>query len=184
MLGSVTRLLVDLNRPAGHPRCFSEFSRKFGPEARTELLETFHRPYWQAYAARVAEPGCCLHLACHSFVPVLDGHRRRTDIGLLFDPARGPEAAWCRLILKRLRIAFPSLHIHANQPYRGTSSGLGQFHRARFGSDKLLTAELEVNQALIEGADWPGLQNRLIDTLEATLTEVGELRPEGRRTGT
>lgn len=169
MLGRTTRLLIDLNRPAGHPRCFSEFTKPLGPDDRTELLETIHRPYWQHYEARVAETGRCLHLACHSFVPVLAGRQRRTDIGLLFDPARGPEARWCRRLVDALRQGFPSLRIHSNQPYRGVSSGLGQYHRTRFCADKLLSAELEISQALMLRPDWPQLRSRLVDVLVKAL---------------
>jgi len=169
MLGGATRLLVDLNRPAGHPRCFSEFSKTLDRDDRAELLETIHQPYWQDYEARVSEPGRCVHLACHSFVPVLEGRQRLVDIGLLFDPGREPEAGWCRRLLDGLRLEFPFFRIHSNQPYRGTSSGLGQYHRARFGADKLLSAELEISQALIESASWPRLRSRLIDVLVARL---------------
>jgi predicted N-formylglutamate amidohydrolase len=165
MLGGITRLLVDLNRPADHPRCFSEYSRLLPLEERILLLESYHRPYWARFSERVSEPGRCLHLACHSFTPVLDGRVRRTDIGLLFDPSHGPESLWCRRLIAELRVALPGLRIHANQPYRGVSSGLGQYHRRRFSPDKLLTAELEVNKALLSRPDWPRLEQRLVDAL-------------------
>jgi predicted N-formylglutamate amidohydrolase len=165
MLGGVTRLLVDLNRPAGHRHCFSEFTRDLSVEDRIQLLETHHHPYWARFLERVSEPGRCLHLACHSFTPVLDGQVRRTDIGLLFDPSQDPESRWCRRLLAELRSALPNLRIHANQPYRGVSSGLGQYHRARFSPDKLLTTELEINTALMSRPHWPCLRQRLVDAL-------------------
>ena len=34
-----------------------------------------------------------IHLSSHSFTPVLDGDVRNADVGLLYDPARAPEAA-------------------------------------------------------------------------------------------
>ena len=165
MLGGVTRLLVDLNRPADHRHCFSEFTNGLSNKYRTALLESFHRPYWQRYVDRVSEPGQCLHLACHSFAPILGGRERRTDIGLLFDPSHHPEARWCRALIAHLREEFPGFRIHANQPYRGISSGLGQFHRSRFPPDKLLTVEVEVNIGLRSRPDWPRIQLRLVACL-------------------
>jgi len=173
MLGGVTRLLVDLNRPADHPGCFSEFTRHLPIEDRALLLESHHRPYWSRFVERVSEPGRCLHLACHSFTPVLDGRVRRTDIGLLFDPSHDPESRWCRRLIAGLRSALPGLCIHANRPYRGVSSGLGQYHRSRFSPDKLLTAELEVNTALQTRPDWLVLQRRLVAALLDHLPDVG-----------
>ncbi len=165
MQGEVTRLLVDLNRPETHRDCFSEFSRSLDGLQRCELLDRFHRPYWQAFRERVGEPGRCLHLASHSFTPVWAGRVRRSDIGLLFDPARPHEAEWCRGVIGTLRQKLPGLRIHANQPYRGTSSGLGQFHRTCFPADKLLTAELEINVALLDRDDWAGLLAVLTEAL-------------------
>lgn len=165
MLGCVTRLLVDLNRPADHRYCFSEYTQDLDAGDRALLLEAFHRPYWQRYFERVSEPGRCLHLACHSFTPILDGGERRTDIGVLFDPSHPPEARWCRGLIEHLRDELPTLRIHANQPYRGTSSGLGQYHRLKFSPDKLLTVELEVSMGLLSRPDWPRLQSRLLTCL-------------------
>jgi predicted N-formylglutamate amidohydrolase len=153
--GRVTRLLIDLNRSATHPRVFSEFSRSLPEAQRRELMAEFWRPHWQVYAEMVASlPGRVLHVACHSFTPVLDGVERSAEIGLLYDPTRSPERDWCQTLRSAINRELPALRVRMNYPYRGTSNGLGQQHRRRFDEDKLVTMELEVNSALVDQAGW------------------------------
>ncbi|MEX2465664.1 MAG: N-formylglutamate amidohydrolase, partial [Gemmatimonadota bacterium] len=45
IVADVTRLLVDLNRSAHHPRVFSELSRRLRPVERRAILERHHRPH-------------------------------------------------------------------------------------------------------------------------------------------
>ncbi len=48
LLASTTsRLLIDLNRPLGHPHLFSAISRDCSPEVRAEIVGGYHRPYWE-----------------------------------------------------------------------------------------------------------------------------------------
>lgn len=153
--GRVTRLLVDLNRSAAHPRVFSEFSSPLPEAQRRELMTEFWQPHWQGYARTVARlPGRVLHVACHSFTPVLDGVERSADIGLLYDPTRPIERGWCQMLRSAINGELPALRVRMNYPYRGTSNGLGQQHRRQFGEDKLITVELEVNSSLVDQADW------------------------------
>jgi predicted N-formylglutamate amidohydrolase len=153
--GKVTRLLVDLNRSAVHPRVFSEFSRALPESQRMELMDEFWRPHWQDYAELVTRlPDRVLHVACHSFTPVLDGVERSAEIGLLYDPTRPLERRWCQLLRSAINSELPALRVRMNYPYRGTSNGLGQQHRRHFGADKLITMELEVNSALVDQAGW------------------------------
>jgi predicted N-formylglutamate amidohydrolase len=153
--GRVTRLLVDLNRSATHPRVFSEFSRSLSEAQHRELMGEYWQPHWQDYAEMVTRlPGRVLHVACHSFTPVLDGVERSAEIGLLYDPTRSPERDWCQALRSAINSELPALRVRMNYPYRGTSNGLGQQHRRQFGEDKLVTMELEVNSALVDQADW------------------------------
>ena len=161
--GQVTRLLVDLNRSAGHPRQFSEFSRRLDTDARQQLLERYWQPHWQAFRQAIeSEPGRLIHIACHSFTPVLDGVTRRADIGLLYDPSRAPERDWCAALARRIADHLPNLKVRMNYPYRGTSNGLGQQHRRLYGPDRLLTMELEINSALLSSPEWRAIRQHLI----------------------
>ncbi|MBB6086349.1 N-formylglutamate amidohydrolase [Wenzhouxiangella marina] len=163
--GRVSRLLVDLNRSEGHPALFSDYTRGLDAERKQMLLHRYHRPHWRAFREAIEARARCRHLACHSFAPVLNGRVRSTDVALLFDPRRPAEARWSRDLILRLRQAFPDWRVHANQPYRGTSNGLGQQHRFMFTEDRLLTVELEINQARIAGEAWPEQQARMVEIL-------------------
>lgn len=149
LTGKVTRLLIDLNRSQSHPRRFSEFSRGLPQAQKQALIDGYWKPHWDAYRSHLESlPGRIVHIACHSFTPVLDGKTRRTDIGLLYDPSRNREAQYCQRLASALRVALPDLTVHMNQPYRGVSNGMGQQHRRLFDDSRLITFELEINQRL------------------------------------
>lgn len=155
--GRITRLLIDLNRSADHPGRFSAFSRSLPATDKADLIARYWQPHWSAYRSQLETlPGRIIHLACHSFTPVLDGKRRSTDIGLLYDPSRPIEAGYCRALARQLRQALPDLRIHINQPYRGVSNGLGQQHRRQYPDSRLISFELEINQRLIDRIDTLG----------------------------
>jgi predicted N-formylglutamate amidohydrolase len=165
--GRVTRLLVDLNRSANHPRRLSAFSKVLPAADRIELIQRYWEPHWKAYADTVARmPGQVVHIACHSFTPVLDGKVRGTDIGLLFDPSRKREKAWCRQLQAAIQNQLPDLKVHMNQPYRGTSNGLGQQHRKVFNDRKLITLEIEVNTELVDRPHWADIEDRLVSAVK------------------
>jgi N-formylglutamate amidohydrolase len=94
---TVTRLLVELNRPLGHPQLFS---KDFVEATREALLRRYYIPYWRgietAIRKAVRRGRRVRHLSVHSFTPKLAGVRRTTDIGLLFDPRHATEAAFGR----------------------------------------------------------------------------------------
>jgi len=164
LAGRITRLLIDLNRSAGHPRRFSAFSLGLAASEQAELIETYWRPHWDRYSNYLnTQAGRIIHLACHSFTPVLDGKPRATDIGLLFDPARPDEAGFCHDLGAQLRQALPDLRVHMNQPYRGISNGLGQQHRPHYSDERLITFEREINQRLL------GSLSRIADLLPELL---------------
>lgn len=164
--GRVTRLLIDLNRSANHPRRFSEFSRSLPGADRKILVEDFWQPHWKRYREALESlPGRIIHIACHSFTPVLAGRARSTDIGLLYDPSRPAEAGFCREFGRHLRRAFPDLRVHMNRPYRGVSNGLGQQHRAFYHDTRLITFELELNQRLVGSKRWRELLLRMALTV-------------------
>lgn len=88
-----------------------------------------------------------IHVGVHSFVPVLHGQRRKTEIGLLFDPARTAEAEFCWRVKRSLKKELDRA-VHFNLPYRGTGNGLVTELRKEF-SKQYLGIELEINQRLL-----------------------------------
>jgi predicted N-formylglutamate amidohydrolase len=168
---TVTRLLIEPNRSLGHPRLFSDYTRSLPSADRALLVER----YWRAHRARVEasvrgalkHSPRVLHLAVHSFTPVLDGQVRTIDVGVLYDPARARERDFCGGWITRLRRALPDLRVRANQPYRGTSDGLTTHLRGVLGA-RYLGVELEVSQALLAS---PRSKRRLQVALTDTLRD-------------
>ncbi len=142
--GCVSRLLIDLNRSARHPRLFSEFTRVLPATTRAQLKASYWAPHWQAYRQWLERlPGQVVHIACHSFTPWHRGKPRTDAIGR----------------------SLPGLRVRMNDPYRGTSNGLGQQHRQWLPDGRLTTLELEVNQRLVAGDGWGRIRAGLIEAV-------------------
>ena len=157
---TTTRLLVDLNRSPHNPAVFSRFTRDLPAAERQRLLARHHRPHRDRVRVRLVEelesPGRVLHLAVHSFTPVLHGRPRRFDVGLLYDPQRTREASFCRAWQRHLREVAPDLRVRRNAPYRGSSDGLTTALRREFGP-RYLGIELEINQRHVQAPAWQPL---------------------------
>lgn len=143
-----SRLCIELNRSEHHPRLFSAFTTGL-PENKKQEMLAFYRDYRNGFADQVAKrisrKASVVHVAVHSFTPVLDGVRRTVDIGLLYDPARPMEKAFCAAWGKAIRLRMPGLAVRMNQPYKGISDGFPTALRRQFPTH-YAGIELEVNQ--------------------------------------
>ncbi len=168
---TTTRLLVDLNRSAGHPRWFSEITRKLPEAERQQIVARHYAPYRARVRERLAgwigSGRVALHVSVHSFTPQLDGKPRRCDIGLLYDPARPLEVAWADAWVRALRDRAPALVVRRNYPYRGITDGFVTRLRREFPPSAYAGIELEINQAWTQRSrtEW----RHLTSTLAATL---------------
>ena len=184
---TTSRLLIDLNRSPGHPALYSEATRHAPPEVRRAILETHYLPYRariEAHvAAEIAAGRRLIHVASHSFAPVLGGEVRNADLGLLYDPARHGELELCRRWQAHLRTADPAWRVRRNYPYTGRSDGLAAYLRKRFAADDYVGVELEINQghALAGGRRWRALRGDVVVALRAALAELPPAR--GRAVG-
>jgi predicted N-formylglutamate amidohydrolase len=180
---SVTRLLVDTNRSPHHARLYSEFSRELDPTERSEVLGRYYHPHRlkvkRAVEAVVARGRRAVHLSVHSFTPRLAGQVRTAEIGLLYDPARAPEAALAAGWRERLGRAAPTYRIRRNYPYRGAADGLCTWLRSEFPARHYVGIELEVNQSFFLNRDPLG-ERELLSALTQTLP-LGAKRVAGRR---
>jgi predicted N-formylglutamate amidohydrolase len=159
---SYSRLLVDLNRSAGHPRWIPRRgfgveipgNRSLGADERERRRRLYYEPYrkdvLEAVRRCIERRGRCVHLGVHSFVPRLAGRDRRADIGLLYDPARARERRLAAQLGERLRRR--GLAVRMNFPYRGTSDGFTAECRRRFPARSYLGLEIEINQDRLGGA--------------------------------
>lgn len=155
---TTTRLLVELNRSLHHPALFSRFTKGLPKEERERILEEHYRPHREAVEATTAywnrAKEQVMHVAVHSFTPVLDGEVRTLDIGLLYDPARAAEKRWAERWRDAMLAIDPVLEVRMNRPYLGKADGLPthlrRLHRARYAG-----IELEVNQGHLRNGRFP-----------------------------
>jgi predicted N-formylglutamate amidohydrolase len=173
-----SRLLVDANRSPANRRIWSEVTAALPAAERERVLARYWWPHRRAVeaAVRAASAGGrrVLHVAVHSFTPVLAGRPRDTDVGLLYDPRRAGERALCARWQAILRDLDPSLRVRRNHPYRGASDGLATWLRRRFPARRYAGVELELGQALLSKRGGR-LERLLAESLESLL--------RGRRAG-
>lgn len=172
---TVSRLLVELNRPLGHHQVFSARALRLSESTREALLQRYYFPYWNAVERSVVQAlrrgRRVLHLSCHSFTPRLAGVRRMTDIGLLFDPARAVEARFCRHWRAALREHGPWLRVGYNRPYRGAFPSLVHSLRTRLGRARYVGIQIEINQRFPRGDErrWRKLRGVLRKSFDEAL---------------
>ena len=180
---TTTRLLVDLNRSVGHRDLFSEITRPLEIAARQEILALHYRPHRDAVEREVgqhiAAGRSVLHLASHSFTPVLDAVVRRADVAWLYDPRRLAESVLAGGWLAATARRAPGLRLRRNYPYQGRGDGLTALLRKRFPDAAYAGIELEVNQSFVTqgGAAWAGLRSDLIDALADARAVAGKQAP-------
>jgi len=126
-LGTHSRLLIDLNRPAGVPSSIPERSeatdipgnRGLAPDERRWREQALLAPYHARIAAFLdRRRGPTLLVAIHSFTPVYLGERRRWHAGIL----HGTAEAFGTAVAQALARAT-GLEVGTNVPYRITREG-------------------------------------------------------------
>jgi predicted N-formylglutamate amidohydrolase len=171
---TITRLLVEVNRKLDHPALFSSISARLPENERERVLRQYHVPHRSRVEGAVAEGVAggrrIVHVAVHTFAPRLRGRTRRVGVGLLYDPSRREEAAFCARWKASLRRLAPRLIVRRNQPYQGRTDGLTTTLRRRFAGGDYLGIELEVNQRFSRGD--PARWRRLRETLAASLEDA------------
>jgi predicted N-formylglutamate amidohydrolase len=169
---TTTRLLVDLNRSLGHPRLYSEITRGLPERERQAILARYYLPHRERVDALVrgalAERRRAVHVASHSFTPVLHGEVRQADVGLLYHPERPGEVALARRWLAALARLRPDLRLRRNYPYHGRSDALSSVLRRRHPDAEYVGLEIEVNQLhVLRGGDhWAALRRDLVASLQ------------------
>lgn len=175
-LHNVTRLLVDLNRSLNSPSLFSEYVRDFEKEDRKELVQRYYHPHRnrveESIRDYISDGDRVVHLSVHTFTPVLDGVKRKADIGLLYDPSREGEKLFCREWKEAILEALPEISIRYNYPYKGTMDGFSNYLRERYSDSVYVGLEMEVNQKFPRNLSpdrWKDFQRRLAGSLKETL---------------
>ncbi len=158
LLGTATRLLVDLNRSPGHPQFWSEFSRDLPPAEKDHIVREVYDPFRRAARTEIErlsgpQHAPVFHLSVHTFTPHLDGDVRTAKIGLLYDPERPLEVRWADAWEQALRTLAPDWRVRRNYPYLGTDDGHVTHLRTRYPPGAYAGIELEVNQTLVSNSE-------------------------------
>ena len=171
VLGTVSRLVIDLHRPPDHPQLVPEVSDgvaipgNVGAD-RAQRIRRFHRPYHRAIDAAIRAQSPQLVIAIHSFTPQLaDGAPRPWPVGILYN--RDDRAA--RLAIEGLRAE--GLNVGDNQPYSGRDLNMTLNRHAE--ARGVPSCSIEVRQDLIADesgvAAWAGRLAPLIGTIRDAL---------------
>ena len=170
-----SRLLVESNRSPTNPRIWSQYTEELSAAERERILVQYWWPHRRAVDAAVrqsvAQRRRVIHIAVHSFTPVLDSKTRNADIGLLYDPARPGESALCKRWEQILRELDPMLRVRRNYPYRGNADGLATWIRREFPDALYAGMELELNQALLASSRCRPLKSVLAASIARVLAE-------------
>lgn len=168
-----SRLLVEHNRTPHNPRIWSRFTKGLPREERSMILDRYWRPHRQAVEAAVADAigrgGRVVHVAVHSFTPVMDGQVRNADVGFLYDSRRKSEGEFARRWSTLLHEHAPQLRLRYNYPYLGSADGLPTALRRRHSGTRYIGFELEVNQQAAVGRNWRSVGEALAASLAAAL---------------
>lgn len=168
-ISTMSRLVIDNNRSPGHRALFSEFTRALPEAERERLLNRHYAPHRRKVESDIEKALAedpVLHVAVHSFTPVLNGVVREADIGLLYDPQRKAERAIVESWKRALAQSLPGLRVRLNYPYKGISDGLTTALREKYGP-RYAGIELELNQKHHGRPAWHDLERALIDSLAA-----------------
>ena len=168
-----TRLLIEPNRSLDSKHLYSEFSEKLYETDHEKILEGYYFPQRNGVEdviSKFAKP--VLHLSIHTFTPVLAGETRTVDIGILFDPCRTSESAFCQKFMDRLEKIFPFLVTRFNEPYKGTDDGFTTYLRTKFQDSEYLGIEIEVNQKYVGTDKWELISLGLKDVLSDLLYDT------------
>lgn len=174
ILGKHSRLLADLNRSPGHPQVFSRFTKGLSREQKQKILDQHHAPHWDHVENQVqqglADGGRVVHLAIHSFMPVLHGQVRDADVGLLYDPGRPWERDLAQMFKAGLQTFLPGLRVRMNYPYKGVSDGLPTALRKKFSDEVYAGFEIEINQALLTDESRMSIETLIEGLFETVLS--------------
>ncbi|MCA9139306.1 MAG: hypothetical protein KDB00_21175 [Planctomycetales bacterium] len=153
--------LVDVSRSLNHPKLFGKIAKSWSASRKQQLIDIAYQPFRddvEAALGRVLQQYTfVIHLSVRSFASQQGGKRRRTDVGLLYDPARRDEMDLCADWVDELYFVYPHLRVRRNYPRRGTVDSLTKSMRGRFSADLYMGVEVWVNRA------WAARRVRLRD---------------------
>ena len=177
ILGRFSRLVVDPNRGEDDPTLIMQLydgtiipgNRHLDPEERRRRIDTYYRPYHDAYARLAARRPDTIVVAVHSFTPRLNGrHPRPWHIGVLY---MDEDQRLSAPLIARLK-AEGDLCVGENEPYAGHLPG-DAIDRHALGPGRP-NALIELRHDLItDPVGQHGWAERLAPILEAARADAG-----------
>lgn len=151
---TISRLLIECNRTLGNQNLFSEFSKQMPHDMQQQLIEEYYLPYRNILERKIEQhlhhQRQVIHLSFHSFTPVLNGETRKTEIGILFDPANEVEQEFAEAWKERIEENIDhNWRVKFNYPYKGTDDGLTTYFRGKYEKN-YAGLELEINTKLLD----------------------------------
>ena len=171
---TTSRLLVEANRSLDNDQLFSEYSKELPAQEKQEILEQYYFPHRKQVEEKIEKEVSAgnqvIHLAMHTFTPVLEGEVRKADIGILFDTERKLETEIAARLKNALSQQNPNRTVLYNSPYLGTADGFPTYLRRKFTNDQYAGLELEVNQKFFligEEEVWQAVVSEITAALKA-----------------
>lgn len=171
----VTRLLVDVNRSLWRRTLFSEITKPLKASEKESILDkyyyTYRKPIYDCVKSEIKNNNNILHIAVHTFTPVLNGLERKADIGFLYNPERKNEKSFSKLWKKNCNNLIVGWNIRFNYPFKGKPDGLTAHFRKLYSDDRYLGIEFEVNQKHVQpsGEFSQSIKKRLALSLENSM---------------
>ena len=174
LLGTQSRLVIDLNRGADDPTLVMKLSdgsivpgnRNADAAEVARRLQRFHAPYHAAIKEQIARigPGAIL-VSIHSFTPAWKGVKRPWEMGVLY----GRDWRLARPLMKHLALA--GFSVGDNEPYTGALEGdTLDTHGTRTGHANVL---IEIRQDFLSSPQKAeDFAVRLKPILDAALAEM------------
>lgn len=171
----ISRLLVESNRSPANEELFSKYSIHVRDLEKKKILDNYYYPHriqvQEKISSIISSKTSVIHLAIHTFTPVIDGKVRDVDIGILFDPQRPLELKFATEFKKELLAKNIKRKVKYNSPYPGTDDGFPTYLRKCFSKQQYGGIELEVNQKFFLNGD-PEQWNKLVQEITDAFLEV------------
>lgn len=167
--------LIDVSRSLHHRQLFPLTTRSWPEVNRRQLIDLVYQPYREQVRrginALLVRSSFVVHLSVRTFdLRSKKGKLRRTDVGLLYDPARQDEVDLCLDWYDEMYYGVPILRVRRNYPRRGTTDSITKAMRAEFSEKDYIGIELLLNRA------WAGravaIRDEAIDGICGTLVSV------------
>ncbi len=177
IISRFSRLVIDPNRGEDDPTLIMKVydqtivpgNRTLDAAEREHRLNSFYRPYHNAFAALARGAKDTIVATVHSFTPQLNGRPKRPwHIGLLYDHR---DQRLARPLLERLQ-SEPDLTVGENEPYAGHLPG-DTIDRHALGEGRA-NVLIEIRHDLIASAgDQKTWADRIAPILEAARQDAG-----------